>query len=159
MSEGAPVCRWVYKQWLKVDIMSSDGTIMGFTNKWYREGIEKSIKLETPLPEVKIFPFSYFLATKLEAFQGRGHEDYLGSHDMEDIISILEVGEKEVIKASLIRASKGLKDYLKKKLSDLLNNEDFKDALPGAVFNRLNPAEGAKNVIDNIEFILKDIEG
>jgi hypothetical protein len=31
----------------------------------------------------------YFLATKIEAFYGRGKKDFLASHDMEDIINKL----------------------------------------------------------------------
>ena len=43
VSEGAPICRWVYKG-LKVDIMSPDGEVFGFTNRWYKEGERKLYK-------------------------------------------------------------------------------------------------------------------
>ena len=32
----------------------------------------------------------YFMATKIEAFYGRGGDDFLGSHDMEDIITVID---------------------------------------------------------------------
>ena len=34
-SEGAPICRWLYRDF-KVDIMSSDISVFGFTNQWYQ---------------------------------------------------------------------------------------------------------------------------
>ncbi|MEK6816068.1 MAG: hypothetical protein AABY09_00515, partial [Nanoarchaeota archaeon] len=33
-SEGAPLCRWVVDG-MKVDVMPTDGNILGFTNDWY----------------------------------------------------------------------------------------------------------------------------
>jgi hypothetical protein len=41
-SIGAPICRWIYNG-VKVDIMPSDSTILGFSNQWYVEGIENKI--------------------------------------------------------------------------------------------------------------------
>jgi hypothetical protein len=38
----------------------------------------------------------YFLATKLEAFLGRGNEDYSGSHDLEDLIAVID-GRTEIV--------------------------------------------------------------
>jgi hypothetical protein len=32
----------------------------------------------------------YFLATKLEAFDGRGSGDYLTSHDIEDLVAVID---------------------------------------------------------------------
>jgi len=46
----------------------------------------------------------YFLATKLEAFDGRGKGDYLSSHDIEDIVAVLD-GRPEILD-ELLKASK-----------------------------------------------------
>jgi hypothetical protein len=156
VSEGAPICRWVYKG-LKVDVMSPDGEIFGFTNQWYKEGVEKAVQLKSPLPEVKILSLPYFLATKMEAFLGRGHGDYQGSPDMEDIISVLETHQKDKMEISLKNTSDELKSYLDVHLNHLKANNDFLDALPGATFNRVDPIEGSKSVIDSIELILKKV--
>ena len=32
----------------------------------------------------------YFLATKIEAFESRGEGDFYGSHDLEEIITLLD---------------------------------------------------------------------
>ena len=41
-------------------------------------------------PEIRIVTAPYFLATKLEAFKGRGKGDFLGSHDLEDFVSVVD---------------------------------------------------------------------
>src|SRR6056297_2614613 len=46
-SEGAPICRWVYQDIL-VDVMPSDSDVLGFSNKWYFEGIESKITKTLP---------------------------------------------------------------------------------------------------------------
>lgn len=38
-SKEAPICRWVYKD-VKFDVMPTQDDILGFSNKWYKEGIE-----------------------------------------------------------------------------------------------------------------------
>lgn len=38
---------------------------------------------------IKSVTAPYFLATKIEAFKTRGKNDFLGSHDFEDIITVI----------------------------------------------------------------------
>src|SRR5438874_464983 len=38
-----PICRWTYSG-IKADIMPSDTSVLGFSNRWYKEGIKKAIK-------------------------------------------------------------------------------------------------------------------
>lgn len=53
--------------------MPTDESIIGFSNRWYVEGIEKKIKRELPDgTEVFVFPAEYYLAAKFEAHKGRG---------------------------------------------------------------------------------------
>jgi hypothetical protein len=47
-SEGAPICRWIYK-YIKVDVMPTDPNVLGFSNRWYEEGIE--MKIQKTLPD------------------------------------------------------------------------------------------------------------
>ena len=150
ISEGAPICRWLYKG-LKVDIMSPDPSITGFTNKWYEEGVERSKEVDLKAVRIRIFTTLYFLASKIEAFKSRGKGDFTGSKDMEDIISILEVHAVAGIETDLAMASVGLKKYLIKEFQSLQKNDGFLDALPGAVFNRQNPMAGAQAVKDKIQ--------
>jgi hypothetical protein len=43
-SAGAPICRWIYNE-VKVDVMPTDYDILGFSNKWYAEGIESALPI------------------------------------------------------------------------------------------------------------------
>jgi hypothetical protein len=76
-----------------------------------------------------VLPAPYFLATKFDAFKGRGNQDYLLSKDMEDIITILD-GRPEIID-EIQQAPDDLRSYLSDAFSELLNNRHFTDALPG----------------------------
>ena len=81
ISENAPICRKNY-QGILVDFMPVFPDILGFTNRWYVDGITN--KTECLLPngtKIYIFPVEYFLATKFEALKDRGGADIRGSHD------------------------------------------------------------------------------
>jgi hypothetical protein len=71
----------------------------------------------------------YFLATKLAAFDGRGQGDYMMSHDMEDIVAVLD-GRPEVV-AEVLNCEHQLKNHLKARLSALITDARFIEALPG----------------------------
>ncbi len=102
MSENAPVCRWLVDR-IKVDVMPTQEEILGFSNRWYLPAIKNAdqLQLEDDLT-IKLVTPPYFLATKIEAFKGRGGGDYMASHDMEDIITVLD-GRPEIV--SEIRSS------------------------------------------------------
>jgi hypothetical protein len=69
-----------------------------------------------------------FLGTKLEAFHGRGGGDFLASHDLEDIITLVD-GRPELSK-EVLRASRQLREYLAAQILALLQNENFIEAIP-----------------------------
>jgi len=124
--EKAPICRMDFSG-LKVDIMPSDPRILGFSNKWYQEGIKNAI--ETKLPngdKVQIFSLPYFVATKLEAFFGRGQGDFRLSSDFEDIVTVL-VGQKDF--EALQSAPDAVKAYLKKHFRAFVGDPVFIEAL------------------------------
>jgi predicted nucleotidyltransferase len=68
--EGAPLCRWVHHG-TTLDVMPLDQKILGFSNRWYRAAMESSVtvRLWDDL-EIRIVTSPFFIATKLEAFQG-----------------------------------------------------------------------------------------
>jgi predicted nucleotidyltransferase len=149
-SLGAPICRWVYRDY-KVDIMSSDISAFGFTNKWYKEGIERSIEAVSSPVKVKIFNLPYFIASKLEAFKDRGNRDYRASSDMEDIISVLEVAHREIFEEVRNQCSSELVEYLRVEFKRLLATPDFIDALPGAIFNRGSETLAIQGIKERME--------
>ena len=70
-----------------------------------------------------------FIATKLEAFHGRGAKDYLASHDLEDILSVID-GRAELVEEAQSEGVE-LRRYLSEQFSNLLAEQDFVQAMPG----------------------------
>jgi hypothetical protein len=131
-SERAPICRWIYKD-IKVDVMPTDSDVLGFSNRWYEEGIK--IKIQKTLPDgtdVFVFPPEYYLAAKFEAHNARGGNDLRQSHDFEDIIYILDNCSDIVdnISASNPSVKEYLKDECRKLLEDPNITEGIESALP-----------------------------
>ncbi len=150
MSEHAPLCRWLFGS-LTVDIMSTDEKVLGFTNKWYKAGIKFPLEYKIKGTEIRILKVPYFLATKFEAFKGRGKRDYMASHDMEDIITIFDASSKELLEGELPNIETDLAKYLKNEFSTLLRDQNFREALPGAVFDRFNAETQTIIILDRIK--------
>ena len=129
ISEDAPLCRWLVND-IKVDVMPTQEDILGFSNHWYLPAIENAnyVQLEKELA-IKLVTPPYFLATKIEAFKGRGEGDYMASHDMEDIITVLD-GRREIID-EIKSSSDKLKTFLSRTFRIFLTDENFLDAIPG----------------------------
>jgi hypothetical protein len=86
---GAPLCRWRCRH-LIVDVMPVDKHVLGFSNRWYPTAIETAQALEIAGHNVRVVTPALFVATKLEAFHGRGGGDVFVSHDLEDIIAVVD---------------------------------------------------------------------
>lgn len=112
-----------------LDVMPTDPDILGFANRWYADAARNAQTLEIDGVKLRAVTPPYFLATKLEAFHGRGEHDYMLSHDMEDIIAVLD-GRLEIVE-DVESADEDVRAYLTDQLSALLEDEDFMDALSG----------------------------
>ena len=128
-SVGAPICRWTLGD-LLVDVMPTDPSVLGFSNRWYREALDSSWLVRLPSgAEVSVASPAAFLATKLEAFFSRGRGDFVASHDIEDFVSVVD-GREEIVDE--IRAShEPVRRYLSVELGRLLVDERFLSALAG----------------------------
>ena len=88
--EGAPVCRWTCGS-LTLDVMPLDEKILGFSNHWYRDAMQAAVAVTiSEKLNVRAITAPYFLGTKLEAFHRRGQQDYYASHDLEDLIAVVD---------------------------------------------------------------------
>lgn len=113
------ICRYKY-QGLIVDIMPTDEKVLGFSNKWYAPGFKQAIDFEIDKQHsVKIFPVTYFIASKVEAFKSRGKNDGRTSSDFEDIVFVLN--NRNTIWKELLEADKAVKLYLKDEFTILLS--------------------------------------
>jgi predicted nucleotidyltransferase len=129
MSDGAPICRWKADSVI-LDVMPTDSKILGFGNHWYVPATKNAVTIQLPSGKtIKMVSAPYFLITKLEAFDGRGAGDFLMSHDIEDIITVLD-GRPKIIDEVKSSDAK-LVNELAKRFSILLNNNQFVDAVYG----------------------------
>ncbi len=140
MSEEAPICRWLYDS-LQLDLIPSVPGILGFHNRWYTYAVESAQEAKLPSgASIKLITAPAFVATKLEAFKGRGAQDYLASHDLEDIITVID-GRAPLLDEARATPSE-LRQYLAEQVRALLEIPDFLDALPGHLPG--DPASQAK---------------
>jgi predicted nucleotidyltransferase len=128
-SEYAPICRYKTHDVI-LDVMPTDPKILGFGNHWFTPAYKASEWATLPSgKQIRLLLAPYFLATKLEAFDCRGKNDYLMSRDMEDIVTVLD-GRSEIV-SEVQQADTKLKHHLAVRFSMLLKERDFLDALPG----------------------------
>ena len=126
---GEPVlCRFRHGS-IILDVMPTDPTILGFANRWYADAARNAQTLEIGGVRLRAVTPAHFLATKLEAFHGRGQRDFMLSHDMEDIIAVLD-GRLGIV-GDVLNAHEGVRQYLADQFAALLDDDDFMDALSG----------------------------
>lgn len=115
---------------MRFDVMPTDERILGFSNRWYKAAMENAQKmqLENGLT-LRVVTAPFFLGTKLEAFKGRGKNDYFASHDLEDLIAVID-GRPSLL-GELRSESKELRAYVANEVRNLLEEHNFIDALPG----------------------------
>jgi predicted nucleotidyltransferase len=129
ISEGAPLCRWVQSGTI-LDVMPLDEKILGFSNRWYVAAMEAATVHQLfPDLEIRVVTAPYFLATKIEAFKGRGRGDFLASHDLEDLVFLID-GRSTIVE-EVQTETPSLREYLGKEITGLLAAPEFIDALPG----------------------------
>lgn len=132
-------CRFRFNDVI-VDVMPSDPAVLGYANRWFVEGLAKAVKYALPSGrEIQIFQPAYFLATKLEAFSGRGEGDPYHK-DVEDIVILID-GRPE-LQEEVRQAEPELLGYIAERIAVLskLNGIDYAILSSGSV--RANPARG-----------------
>jgi predicted nucleotidyltransferase len=148
MREDAPICRWVLAD-LTIDVMPTDQTILGFSNRWYEDGITYAVVVDVAEGiAIRVLSAPLFIATKLEAFKGRGHGDYLASADIEDIVRVVD-GRPELVR-ELLGCHRELRDYLRDQFVRLLEDDDFLDAVPAHMLGDAVSQARAELVIDRL---------
>lgn len=149
-SKGAPICRWKYLG-LTVDIMPIDEDILGFSNRFYKDGFTH--KQSVTLPdgqEIFVFSLGYFLASKLEAYFGRGADDPRFSSDLEDIVTVLS----DATNFETITDELELKSYFNQTLKKLFTEADTVEAIKGFL---LGPVTGRYEYLLNRVKKLSDL--
>jgi hypothetical protein len=125
---GAPLCRWCIED-LVLDLMPTQGEILGFSNRWYPLALDTAELQGLPSGRsIRIVTAPVFLATKLEAFRGRGQGDFLFSHDLEDLMAVVD-GRASLLEECRLSPPE-LRQGLAAHFLELLNTSAFLEALP-----------------------------
>jgi predicted nucleotidyltransferase len=129
MADNTPPFRWFWHR-MQLDLVPLDEKVLGFANPWYRVGFEEALSAE--LADglmVRHLSAPHFLATKFEAFKDRGGNDVYLSHDLEDIMTVME-GRASAAR-EVAAASAPVRQHVAQAAAALLQIPAFHNALPG----------------------------
>jgi hypothetical protein len=126
-------CRW-HNGTLTLDVLALNKEVLGFTNIWYEPALRHASTLTLPgRTSIRVITAPFFLATKMEAFSGRGKMDFQASHDLEDFVAVIE--GRETVVHEIAKSSQDVRDYLAQAAKTLLAEPRFLDVLPGFVLD------------------------
>lgn len=147
----APLCRWCIND-LILDLMPAQSEILGFSNRWYPLALETAQLQGLPSGRsIRVVTAPVFLATKLEAFHGRGKADYLFSHDLEDMMAVVD-GRASLLEECRLSPPE-LRNDLAAQFRDLLNTPAFLEALPAF----LPPDQASQQRLPDVLMVLQAI--
>lgn len=126
------ICRYKYHD-IVVDIMPNDEKILGFTNIWYKKGLEWSVLFEIDEElSISIFPVEYFLASKFEALKSNRHgEDYRWNSDFEDIIYIFD--NRINLEHEILNTTEDVLNYIKSSLRELMERKTIEEEISASL--------------------------
>ena len=131
--DSGVICRWVHRDTgVLFDLMPVQPEVLGFSNRWYPYAVETAVEVDLGQQlSIRLANAVAFVATKLEAFATRGAGDILASHDLEDVLNIVD-GREELAR-ELAAAPANLREAVAAAFAGLLAHPDFANALPGLV--------------------------
>jgi hypothetical protein len=110
--------------------MPTRPNVLGFGNAWYSPALESAQQVMLPSGKpVRLVTAPYFVATKFAAFESRGADDHMMSHDLEDIIVVVD-GRQEIV-AEVESSEPALRSFLASSFRRLLDEPRFVEAIPG----------------------------
>lgn len=133
MADNTPPFRWFWQR-MQLDLVPLDEKVLGFANPWYRVGFDEALTatLSDGLADelvVRHLSAPHFLATKFEAFKDRGGNDVYLSHDLEDIMTVLE--GRAAVAREVAAAITPVRQHVAQAAAALLQMPAFHNALPG----------------------------
>jgi predicted nucleotidyltransferase len=121
------LCRFTNGQ-LLLDVMPSQAHILGFSNPWYVHAIDHKITLSlTDDIAISVIDAVHFIATKITAFINRGRSDYFGSHDFEDIITVID--GRSSLADEIAQAPFAVRDFLRSQCKAFVNDAKFAEGI------------------------------
>ena len=126
------ICRW-HHSGLTLDVLPLSKEVLGFTNRWYAPALAHASTFTPPSGQsIRVITAPFFLGTKMEAFRGRGKNDFMASHDLEDFVAVID--GRSTIVAETAQSPSDLREYLAEAARRLLQEPRFLEVLPGFVY-------------------------
>jgi predicted nucleotidyltransferase len=145
--ESGVICRWLHgDSELVLDAMPLDASILGFANRWQAASVPHAVDRALPSgSRISAVSPPFLLATKLEAFAGRGRDDYLASRDFADIVSLLD-GRAELV-TEVERSPADLREYLSSELARHREHDRFLDGIFGGLAPDVASQDRAEEIV------------
>ena len=128
-AQEGPICRYCSPTGILVDFLPKQPSILGFAGMWYEDISKAPQTVVIDDISIQIAQPAHFLATKIEAFWDRGLQDPMLSHDLEDIISLMD-GCTELL-SSINNQNPTIRLWIKEKTAFISEQDWFQDAVVG----------------------------
>jgi len=126
-AEGAPRCRWIVDG-IHVDILPSTDIHGEFGDRWFEIAIRTATLKRIDDMQIWVVSAPCLMATKLDTFLDRGKDDYAMSHDIEDLITIVD--GRETLKGEIAESS-DCRQFIGDGFTRLLASPKFRDSIQG----------------------------
>jgi predicted nucleotidyltransferase len=126
------ICRFKLEDIL-VDVMATKPIAWAPANPWFEKGFEKLEKTKVNDITIQIMPITFFLASKFTAFHDRGGNDPRFSHDLEDIVYILD-NRTDWHQILINEPDQEVKEFLINEFRNILTSNKIKEAILGNLF-------------------------
>jgi hypothetical protein len=149
------ICRWHHADSdLVLDAIPTDASILGFANRWQRAAVPHAIDRRLPSgAALAVVSPPYLIATKLEAFADRGHDDRITSPDFADIVTLVD-GRAELVE-EIGAAPADLQTYLAIELARHQAHWQFVDGVYAALLpDDASQARAERIVIPRLQAIV-----
>lgn len=121
--EGDPIGRYVSGE-LVIDLIPTEARVLGFSNRWYKRAFDRAIVKKLPSGRtLRTIAPVFFIAAKLEAFEGRGKGDFMASPDLEDLLTVMV--EYPPLEKELSKADPEVQKYIQDEFREMTLNKNY----------------------------------
>lgn len=151
-SQENVICRFKNKD-LIIDMMPTNQAIFGFGNPWYKEGIKSPKEIKIGKNVLKVLSLPYLIATKLDAFRDRGKSNFRTSHDLEDIVTLID--GNSYFSVEIKSTDEDLNKFLGDTFTSILNDKNFIESIEGHISDRGNLSSRMQIILSRVKDAIK----